>query len=151
MVNKLAEENIESLIRGLIDGLEKKDGDKVLSFFADDGVWHAPEGEFRGKVELARYIAWQTSARFSDIKFEDTGIGIVVQGNKAVYEYDWEATVEGTRIKMPGVCVYKFRDGKCVYHRSILDRLSGAVQGATGFVGKRAVNAVVDQVETGLL
>ncbi len=33
MVNKLAEEKKESIIRGLIDGLEKKDSDKVLAFF----------------------------------------------------------------------------------------------------------------------
>jgi ketosteroid isomerase-like protein len=150
MVKKLDEDKIESSIRGLIDAFEKKDGDKLLSFFADDAVWHAPEGEFKGKVELARYIAWQTSARFGDVKFEDTGIGIVVKGNKAVYEYIYEATIEGTRYRIPGVCLYQFSDGKCVYHRSIMDRLSAAVQGATGFIGKRAVNAVVDQVETGL-
>jgi len=74
----------------------------------------------------------------------------VVKGNKAVYEYIWEATIEGTRIRSPGVCLYQFSDVKCVYHRSIIDRLSGAVQGATGFIGKRAVNAVVNQIEAGL-
>jgi len=38
VVDKLAKEKIEGLIRGLIDALERKDGDKVLSFFADDAV-----------------------------------------------------------------------------------------------------------------
>lgn len=147
----MAEEKIESSIRDLIDAVEKNDVERALSFFADDAVWLAPEGEFKGKDELKRYITWLTSTGPSQIqKFEDTGIGILVKGNKAVYEYVCEATIEGTRIRTPGVCIYEFRDDKCVYHRSIFDRISGAKQGATGFIASRAVNSVVDQMERGL-
>jgi ketosteroid isomerase-like protein len=151
VVNELAEGTIESSIRDLIDALEKKDVERAQSFFADDAVWHAPEGEFKGRDEIKRYITWMTSTgRVQIHKFEDTGIGILVKGNKAVYEYMWEATMEGASIQEAGVCLYEFRDDKCVYHRSIYDRLSGAQQGATGFIDKRVVNAVVDRLESGL-
>ena len=151
MVNKLDEDKIESSIRDVVDALEKNDVERALSFFADDAVWHAPEGEYKGNDELKRYITWLTSTgRVQVQKFEDTGIGILVKGNKAVYEYMWEATIEGERIREPGVCIYEFSDDKCVYHRSIFDRISGAKQGATGFIAKRAANTVVDQLERGL-
>ena len=120
------------------------------SAILDRSIWHAPEGEFKGKDEIRRYLTRNTSARFGDQKFEDTGIGIVVKGNKAVYEWFWEATIEGTRIRNPGVCLYQFSDGKCVYHRAIYDRLSGAKQGATGFIAKGVVNSIVDESEKGL-
>ena len=150
-MNEVSEETIESSIRDLVDALETKDVERALSFFADDAVWHAPEGEFKGKDEIKRYITWMTSSgRVQVQKFEDTGIGILVKGTKAVYEYMWEATMEGVSIREAGVCLYEFRDDKCVYHRSLYDRLSGALQGATGFIDKRVVTAVVDRLERGL-
>ena len=148
-MKKLAEKNIESSIRDMVAALEKNEVDKVLTFFADNAVWYAPEGEFKGKDEIRRYITWLTSTGRVE-KFEDAGIGIIVKGNKAVYEYVCEAIFEGTPIREPGVCLYEFSDGKCVYHRSIFDRISGAKQGVTGFIAKRVVTTVLDQLEEGL-
>ena len=120
----MSTEIIESKIRDVVDAMEKYDMERALSFFADDAVWHAPEGEFRGKDEIKRYISWMTSPeRVADVKFEDTGIGILVKDNRAVYEHIWKGTYEGTRIREPSVCVYEFSDGKCIYHRSIYDRI----------------------------
>ena len=58
--------------------------------------------------------------------------------------------MEGMPIREAGVCIYEFSDGKCVYHKSILDRISGAKQGVTGFIAKRVINSVLDQLEEGL-
>jgi uncharacterized protein (TIGR02246 family) len=147
----MSEEKIENAIRNMVDALEKNDVDRVVSFFENDAVWHAPEGEFKGKEEIKRYVTWMISPeRAKDIKFKDTGIGIVVKDDKAVYEHIWEATYEGAPIKEPSVCVYEFSNGKCVYHRSIYDRISGAKQGVSGFIETRIVNAVIDQIERGL-
>lgn len=147
----MSEEKIESSIRDFIDALEEKDVDRALSFFADDATWYAPEGDFKGKDEIRRYITWLAKGQQLDLqKFEDTGIGILVKGNEAVYEYTWVATFEGTRIRAPGVCIYRFKDGKCFYHRAIYDRLGGAQQGVKGWFGKRAVNAIVENLEKGL-
>jgi ketosteroid isomerase-like protein len=145
----MSEEIIKNAIRDYVDALEKNDVDRALSFFADDAVWHAPEGEYTGKEEIRRYVTWMR-ARGEDVKFNDTGIGIVVKDDKAVYEHIWEATYEGAPIKAPSVCVYEFSDGKCVYHKSIYDRISLAKQGSTGFIETRIVNAVIDQLERGL-
>ncbi len=147
----MSEEKIENAIRDMIDAREKNDVDGVVSFFADDAVWHAPEGEYKGKEEIKRYVTWILSPeRLKDVKFKDTGIGIVVKDNKAVYEHIWESTYEGNHIREPSVCVYEFSDGKCVYHRGISDRISGARQGATGFIETRIVNIVIDRLEKGL-
>ena len=146
----MSEEKIENAIRDMVDALEKNDVDGVVSFFADDAVWHAPEGEYKGKEEIKRYVTWMISPeRGKEIKFEDTGIGIVVKGDKAVYEHIWESTYEGNRIREPAVCVYEFSDGKCVYHRAIFDRISSAQQGTTGIIA-RVINAVIGQLEKGL-
>jgi hypothetical protein len=147
----MSADSIEIKIREFVDAMEKYDVERALSFFADDAVWHAPEGEFRGKDEIKRYISWMTSPeRVADVKFEDTGIGILVKDNRAVYEHIWEGTYEGTRIREPSVCVYEFSDGTCVYHRSIWDRISGAQKGVQGFIEKRIVNTVVERIEQGL-
>jgi len=147
----MSEEKIENAIRDMVDALEKNDVDRVVSFFADDAVWHAPEGEYKGKEGIKRYVTWMISPeRVKDVKFKDTGIGIVVKDDKAVYEHIWEATYEGAHIREPSVCVYEFSDGKCVYHRSISDRISGAQQGVTGFIATRMINTVIDQLERGL-
>ncbi len=143
----MSEEKIENAIRDMVDALEKNDVDGVVSFFADDAVWHAPEGEYKGKEEIKRYATWLLRG---DVKLEDTGIGLVVKDDKAVYEHIWEATYEGNRIREPAVCVYEFSDGKCVYHRSISDRISIGQQAATGFIETRLVKAVVDRLERGL-
>ncbi len=147
----MSEEKIEKAIRDYVNALEKNEVDRAVSFFADNAVWHAPEGEYKGKEEIKRYITWMISPeRGQDVKFKDTGIGIVVKGDKAVYEHIWESTYEGNHIREPSVCLYEFSDGKCVYHRGITDRISGARQGATGFIETRIVNTVIDRLEKGL-
>ncbi len=147
----MSEEKIENAIREMVGALEKNDVDRAVSFFADDAVWHAPEGEYKGKKEIKRYVTWLISPeRVNDVKFNDTGIGIVVKDDKAVYEHIWESTYEGAPIQEPCVCVYEFSDGKCVYHRSIYDRISGAQQGVSGFIETRIIKAVIDQIERGL-
>ncbi len=147
----MSEEKIENAIRDYVDALEKNDVDRAVSFFADDAVWHAPEGEYKGKEEIKRYVTWLISPeRGQDVKFKDTGIGIVVKGDKAVYEHIWEGTYKGNHIREPAVCAYEFSDGKCVYHRSIHDRISSTRQGSTGFIATTMINIVIDRLEKGL-
>ncbi len=147
----MSEEKIEKAIRDYVNALEKNEVDRAVSFFADDAVWHAPEGEYKGKEEIKRYVTWSLSPeRLQDVKLKDTGIGIVVKDDKAVYEHILEATYEGAHVRAPSVCVYEFSDGKCVYHRSISDRISGAQQGVSGFIETRITKAVIDQLERGL-
>jgi len=146
----MSEKKIESIIRSFVEAVEKRDEEKTLSFLAEDAVWVAPEGTFKGKEEIKRLLTWMAqSAR--DIKFRDTGIGIMVKGNKAVYEYVIEAvTSEGITFETPGICVYEFSDEKIEQHRVLYDRLSIGKQVAKGWFAKRVVNSLIARGEKGL-
>ena len=52
----MSEEKIASIMRELIESLEAADVEKSLSCFAEDGVWINPNGTFKGKEELRRYL-----------------------------------------------------------------------------------------------
>jgi ketosteroid isomerase-like protein len=145
----MSEMNIEMLIRNFLDAYMKQDVDSTLSFFAENAVWHVPEGVFKGK-EAKRYLTWAFKIN-RQIKFRDAGIGLVVKGNKAVYEYMMEAvTSEGTKYETPGVCIYEIDNGKIKQHTVLYDRLSVAKQAVKGAVSKRVVNSVLNKMEKGL-
>ena len=50
------DEKIASIMRDLIKSLETDDVEKTLSLFAEDGVVVNPDGTFKGKEELRRYL-----------------------------------------------------------------------------------------------
>ena len=142
--------NIETLIRNFLDAYMKLDVDGTLSFFAENAVWQVPEGVFKGKEEMKRYLTWVFKMT-RQIKFRDAGIGLVVKDNKAVYEYVMEAvTSEGMKYETLGACTYEIGDGKIKQHKVHYDRLSIAKQVAKGAVSKRVVNSVVTAMEKGL-
>jgi ketosteroid isomerase-like protein len=90
----------------------------ALSFFTDDAVWFNPKGIFRGKEELEKYINWLFDT-VSDMKFIDDGVGIIVQGNKGIFQHIFECTFRGSRIKVPTFCTYLFNGQKCKIHKTI--------------------------------
>ncbi len=146
----MSEKKIEGLMRGMVEAHVKGDVEKTLSFFAEDGVWVEPEGTFRGKEELKRFLTWSAQTT-PDKKIRDAGIGIMVKGNKAVWESVFEGvTPDGRRWEIPVVCVYEFSGEKIQQHRPLYDRLSAARQGAKGWLEKRIINAVVSRMEKGL-
>jgi ketosteroid isomerase-like protein len=145
----MSEMNIETLIRNFLDAYMRLDVDGTLSFFAENANWQVPEGVFKGK-EAKRYLTWVFKVN-RQIKFRDAGMGLVVKGNKAVYEYVMEAvTSEGMKYETPGVCIYEIGDGKIKQHRVLYDRLSIAKQAAKGVVSKRVVKSVLNAMEKGL-
>ena len=76
----MADEKTETIIRDFLKALEAQDADKVISFFAEDGAWVAPEGMFRGKQMVRSYLGWQFG-QASDIKITERGNGIIAQAN----------------------------------------------------------------------
>lgn len=146
----MPEKKIENLIRGVAEAFMSRDMEKFLSFFAEDGVWVVPEGSFRGKEEIERFLT-RLDQVVPDRKSRNTGIGIVVKGNVAVWERVEEAvTSDGRRSEVPGVSVFEFSDDKIQQLRVYVDRLSVAKQAARGWLEKRIINAVVSRIETGL-
>ncbi len=145
----MAENKKEKAIRDLVDALEKKDVERALAFFTDDATWTNSEGVFKGREEIRKYILWLLDV-ITDLTFTDDGVGIIVEGNKAVYQHFYVGTNEGNRIKVNGVCTYQFDGDKCSKHFSTNDRLSIAKQAATGFFAGIAVNTIVKRIEKGL-
>jgi len=146
----MSEEKIESVIRAWGEALETKDVGKALSLVADDAVWMNDEGTFKGKEDWKRYLTW-LAKQFAEGKFKDTGIGVIVKGNKAVWQYTLEGkTVDGMKFEVPGVCLYEFKNEKILQHTTISDRLTLAKQVVKGAVQKRIVNSIVNTAEKGL-
>lgn len=143
------EERIESIIREFVEAVVEKDVERVLSFLTEDAVWAAPEGTFKGKEKIKRYLTWMTQ-NVPDLTLRDAGIGIVVKGNKAVYEHVTAGTIEDMRYESPSICVYELSDEKIRYHRAVYDRLSIGRQMTKGWFAKRMVNSFVKRAEKGL-
>lgn len=145
----MSEEKIESIMRDFVKAFTKRDVEKAVSFFTEDATWTTPEGTFKGKEELKRYLTWLAQST-PDLTVTDSGIGIMVQGNKGVYEHIFAGTREGVRGEMLVMCVYEFSDEKIQHARSVYDRLSLAKQVSKGWLAKRVVNCVVKRAEKGL-
>ena len=143
------EEEIASIMRDLVKSLETGDVEKSLSCFAEDGVWVNPNGTFKGKEELRRYLT-NSAQLMQDMTVTETGNKIIVQGNKAFYEHIIAVTIEGKRAEGLAMCAYEFTDDKIQEVRTVYDRLLIVKQVAKGWLAKRLVNAIVKQAEKGL-
>jgi len=144
----MAEEKIPGIMRDFVKTMEKGDVDKMLSFLTDDAVWVNPNGTFKGKEELKRYLTVMFQ-NMQNMTVTECGNGIIVQGNKAFFEHVIGGTVEGKRAEGLAICAYEFSGDKIKEVRTTYDRLLMAQQAATG-LGKWMVNMIVKQAEKGL-
>jgi limonene-1,2-epoxide hydrolase len=145
----MSEKKIEGIMRDFVRAIEEQNVEKALSFLTDDAEYVTPEGKFKGKEELRRYLTWGTRTTPNQ-KVRDAGIGIMVKGNRAVFEHIAEGTYEGTGYEALTMCVYEFSDEKIQYLRTVVDRLSIAKQVAKGWFEKKVVNLIVNRWEKGL-
>jgi len=99
------EEKIASIMHELIESLEAADVEKSLSFFSEDGVWANPNGTFKGKKELRRYLT-NSAQLMRDMKISETGNKIIVQGNKSFFEHVVAVTIRWRKSRRAGhVCI----------------------------------------------
>jgi hypothetical protein len=81
----------------------------------------------------------------------DTGIGVAVKGNRAVFQYTLEATSPaGVKCVTPGVSVYEFSGEKISRKTAVFDRLSIANQAAKGGLDRWVMGVVLGRMEKGL-
>ena len=143
----------EQQIKDAAIGFEQAwmDGDikQALSFFADDAVWIAPNGKFKGKIQIEKYLTWVNKI-IKNYQITENGIGIVVHGEVVVGEHILSGTIDGMKFESPAVCIDEFKNGKIVYSRTYFDRLTQSQQVAKGMFAKFGVNAVVNGVQKGL-
>ena len=144
----MADEKIPGIMREFVKGMEKGDVEKMLSLLTEDAVWTNPNGTFKGKEELRRYLTVFLGST-KDVTVTECGNGIMVQGNKSFFEHVIGGTVDGRRAEVLAICAYEFSGDKIKEVRTTYDRLSMAQQAATG-LGKWMANMIVKQMEKGL-
>jgi len=142
----MSDEKIAGIMRSLSSSLEKKDLETALSFFTEDATWVTPDGTFKGKENIRRYLKWEFDT-VQDEKVTESGNGIIVQGNKSFYEHVITSTVEGKKNEFLAMCAYEFSDDKIKHVRTVYDRLSVAKQLAKGWLARWIVNSVANPFE----
>ena len=145
----MSKEELISMMRKFRDALNKKDLEKALSFFAEDADWVNPNGEFKGKEEIKNYLRWGFEIS-PDQRVIESGVKIIAEEDKAVYEHILEGSFEEMKYHIPALCIYEFKGDKFQHLRTTYDRLSMAKQLAKGPVAKTAVNSIINRMEKGL-
>ena len=145
----MSKEELISMMRKFRDALNKKDLEKSLSFFTEDADWVNPSGEFKGKEEIKNYLIWGFEIS-PDQRVIESGVKIIAEEDKAVYEHILEGSFEGMKYQIPALCIYEFKGDKFQHLRTTYDRLSMAKQLAKGPVAKTAVNSIINRMEKGL-
>ena len=145
----MAKEEIINTIRNFKDALNKKDIEESLSFFTEDADLVDPNGVFKGKEEIKNYFKWilETSP---DHKSIESGVKIIAEEDRAVYEHILEGSYEGMKYQILALCIYEFKRDKIQHIRTVYDRLSMAKQLAKGKITKTAVNSIINRMEKGL-
>ena len=145
----MSKEELIDMMQKFKDAYNKKDLEKTLSFFAEDADFINPNGEFKGREKIKNYFKWVFEIN-SDQKIIESGIKIIAEEDKAVYEHILEGIVEGMKYQILALCIYESKGDKFQHVRSTYDRLSMAKQLAKGPVAKTAVNSIINRMEKGL-
>jgi limonene-1,2-epoxide hydrolase len=145
----MSAEQVKTTMRKFRAALESQDVDKILSFFTDDAEWHSPEGAFKGKEQIRRYILWNKQTT-PGLKITEVGVKIVAEGDFGAYEHMLSGAIDGMKWDTLGLCIYEFTGNKIKSIRSVYDRLSIAKQASKGIMAKSAVNGVLKKMEKGL-
>lgn len=146
----MSEVKIEDRVREVLAALNSHDAERVLSLLAEDAVWSNPNGVFKGKAELKRYIDWLYSG-VTDFTITESGVGILTKGNTAVVEHDISGMVDGELIGFLSFCAYEFDENNQVKAlRTIFDRLGQAEQGSDSWLSRTIVHQVVKKIQEGL-
>ncbi|MCJ7790312.1 MAG: nuclear transport factor 2 family protein, partial [Candidatus Atribacteria bacterium] len=102
----MSKEELISMMRKFKDAYNKKDLEKSLSFFAEDADWVNPNGKFKGKEEIKNYFKWVFEIN-PDQKIIESGVKIIAEEDKAVYEHILEGSVEGMKYQILALCIYE--------------------------------------------
>ena len=145
----MAKEEIVKIMRNFKDALNKKDIEESLSFFTEDADWVDPNGVFKGKEEIKKYLKWGFEVSPNQ-KVIESGIKIIAEEDRAVYEHILEGSHEGMKYQILALCNYEFTGDKIRHVRSAYDRLTQAKQLAKGKIAKTAVNSIINRMEKGL-
>jgi ketosteroid isomerase-like protein len=146
-----------SIIRDFVEAVIKHDAEKTLSFLTEDAVWVQPEGIFKGKEEVKRLLArLPKSFWYSQPKVRDAGVGILVKGNKAVYEQIIEGISAHKRaFEAPAVSIFEFSGEKIQRYSTLCDRMTLGKQACGeqhigGWIDRKILGGILNTWEGGL-
>lgn len=145
----MTDQQIKDTIRNFLKSMMTGDIKSALSFVAEDAVWIAPQGTFKGTAQIEKLMTWINKMN-KDNKVTETGIGIITQGDTGVIEHNLSGIYNGMKWESPTVCIYEFINGKIAKIRAFYDVLSQSQQASKGMFAKWAVNAVVNGSRKGL-
>ncbi len=136
---------IEVLMRDCLKAMQDGKKNEAAEFFTEDGVWVTPFGTFTGREEIKHFLDWQNKTM--EWSVHKAGNDIIISKNKAFYEHEIKATVEGKDVELCAMCAWEFDDDQKVTEvRTVYDRFSTLEQAATG-VGKFLVNQIGKKFE----
>ena len=142
----MPEEKIAGIMREVVKAIVAGDVEKTIAYFTDDAVMTNPYGTYKGKDAIKGHMA-AMFRNLKDMKFVETGNGIVAQGDKAFFEHVLSGTYQGKKWEMLSMCAYEFSGDKVKGIREVYDRLLIAQQAAKGWPARPIVNMVVKQSE----
>jgi ketosteroid isomerase-like protein len=153
----VTEERIQELVGRFDEAFQSRNVEEMLTLFADDAIWVSPVGTFEGADGLRRVLTWDTKIS-PTVRFERSGIGLLVKGNVAVGEAMSEGTLyDGKKWDAPAVTIFEFGDDEKIRRiRLYYDRLSMSKRvvmqdtGVEGWIAQKVMNAIVARAETGL-
>jgi len=156
-VNRTSEEKILNVIHDFEEAYVKRNVEKTLSFLREDVVWVQPEGTFKGKGEVKRLLTWlPKSFWYSQIKVRDAGVGILVKGDKAIYEQIIEGvSAHGRTYEASMMSIFEFNGEKIQQYRTLCDRMTLGKQGCGkqgygGWIDRRIITGILNTWEGGL-
>jgi ketosteroid isomerase-like protein len=142
-------EEIKKQMRDFVQALAAGDANQASSFVTDDVIWSSPDGTFKGKEGLKKYVGWMKETN-PESGVTESGLGIMVQGDKAFFEHVLNGTHDGEKWETLAMCAYEFSEGKIRAIRTVYDRLFIAKQVAKGLLARKAVDGIINRFEKGL-
>jgi len=142
-------EEIRATLREFVTALTKGDVEGAAALCTEDVVWETPEGRFEGLDELKRYVAWTTQT-VADMSYAESGVGILVEGDKAAFEHRFAGAYEGQPVEWLALCTYELAGGQVRRLRTVHDRLAILQQGAKGWLEETLIHSLVKRAEKGL-
>ena len=142
----MLEEKIAGIMREVVKAIVAGNVEKTIAYFSDDAVLTDPYGTYKGKDAIKGHMV-AMFRNLKDMKYVETGNGIVAQGDKAFFEHIISGTFQGKKWEMLSMCAYEFSGDKIKGIREVYDRLLIAQQVAKGWPATPIVNMVVRQSE----
>ena len=142
-------EEKRKIVREFLAEYEKRNMEKALAYLTDTASWVTPVAKYEGKDEVRRYLAWEFET-VPSLTINETGAGLMIEGNQALIEHTLAGTVRGEPCQWLAMCAYEFGDGKIQEVRTVYDRLTLVQQSTTGWLESKIVDAVASQTESGL-